>query len=69
MEGLIWGLLLAAIFFFALYLVARAALRDGIREAREGRGDPPPPRPLEIPRPGNVKMGKSDTCIFLAAVV
>lgn len=42
MEGLIWGLLLAAIFFFALYLVARAALRDGIREAREGRGGPAP---------------------------
>lgn len=41
MEGLIWGLLLAAIFFFALYLVARAALRDGIREAR-GEGGPAP---------------------------
>lgn len=51
MEGLIWGLLLAAIFFFALYLVARAALRDGIREAR-GRGTYPRRGPQKHPGPG-----------------
>lgn len=48
MDELIWGLLLAVIFFFALYLVVKAAVRDGIREAR-GEGDMPPPRPPETP--------------------
>ncbi len=41
-SGLLTYGALTAVFFFILYFVVRAAVRDGIREARQAPGGPKP---------------------------